>query len=360
MGIREETEKRVFAYIEEYGMISPGDKIVAGVSGGADSMCLFRLLLAYRERVAFALAVAHVNHGLRRDAEEDARYVEELCGQEGIPFFLTESDVHRVAALENCSEEDAGRRIRYRAFREAAGKMGAGKVAVAHNSDDNAETMLFHLFRGSGLQGISGIAPLRPDEGGLWILRPILCLERREVEAYLRELGISWRRDSTNEGDGYSRNRIRHHILPYAGQEVSGAVGHMLRTARLLQEAEGYLRQQTREALEQCAASDGEGRYLVMRPPFSVSTMPCGGGCCWSCWGTCRLRGRISCPYMSGTLWPCSREKGTDISPCLLASRPGGSTVRWCWSAWRRRSGQERPRPGMYSRPGGRSPRRCF
>ncbi len=97
-----------------------------------------------------------------------------------------------------------------------------------------------------------------------------------------------------------------------------------------------------------------------MRPPFSVSTMPCGGGCCWSCWGTCRLRGRTSCPYMSGTLWPCSREKGTDISPCLLASRPGGSTVRWCWSAWRRRSGQERPRPGMYSRPGGRSPRRCF
>lgn len=268
MGIREETEKRVFAYIEEYGMISPGDKIVAGVSGGADSMCLFRLLLAYRERVAFALAVAHVNHGLRRDAEEDARYVEELCGQEGIPFFLTESDVHRVAALENCSEEDAGRRIRYRAFREAAGKMGAGKVAVAHNSDDNAETMLFHLFRGSGLQGISGIAPLRPDEGGLWILRPILCLERREVEAYLRELGISWRRDSTNEGDGYSRNRIRHHILPYAGQEVSGAVGHMLRTARLLQEAEGYLRQQTREALEQCAASDGEGRYLVDAAAF--------------------------------------------------------------------------------------------
>ncbi len=254
-------------------MLTAGDRVVAGVSGGADSVCMLALLLAWRERAGLSLAVAHVNHGLRREAVEDAGYVEELCRREGIPFFLTETDVHRMALEEGCSEEDAGRRIRYRAFREAARQMGASRVAVAHNSDDNAETMLFHLFRGSGLAGISGIPPLRREEGGLWILRPILCLERREVEGYLRERGIAWRRDSTNEGDDYCRNRIRHHILPYAAREVSeGAVGHMLRTAWLLRETEEYLRQQTEDALGRCAVreelaalegSPAAARYLV-------------------------------------------------------------------------------------------------
>lgn len=257
MGIREETEKKVFAYIEEHNMISPGDRIVAGVSGGADSVCLLELLLAYGKRVPLWLAVVHVNHGLRQDAGEDAGYVEELCRQGGIPFFLTETDVRRAAREEGCSEEDAGRRIRYRAFRQAAEKIGARKVAVAHNSNDNAETMLFHLFRGSGIRGISGIAPLRTDGDGVNILRPILCLERREVEAYLRERGIPWRKDSTNEKDDYSRNRIRHHILPYAEQEVAGAVGHMLGTAGQLQEAEEYLREQTEEALRRCVVPAG-------------------------------------------------------------------------------------------------------
>ena len=286
MGIREETEKKVFAYIEEQGMLSAGDRIVAGVSGGADSVCMLALLLAWRERRPLSLAVAHVNHGLRREAGEDAGYVEELCGREGIPFLLTESDVRRTALEEGCSEEDAGRRIRYRAFREAAGRTGADRVAVAHNSDDNAETMLFHLFRGSGPAGLGGIAPLRREEGGLWILRPILCLERREVEAYLRERGISWRRDGTNEGDDYCRNRIRHHILPYAGAEVSaGAVGHMLRTAGLLRETEEYLRQQTEEALRQCAVRDGgevagepTGMGADARPESAVSAVGGGAG----------------------------------------------------------------------------------
>ena len=102
MGIREETEKKVFAYIEEQGMFSAGDRIVAGVSGGADSVCMLALLLAWRERRPLSLAVAHVNHGLRREAGEDAGYVEELCRREGIPFFLTESDVRRTALEEGC------------------------------------------------------------------------------------------------------------------------------------------------------------------------------------------------------------------------------------------------------------------
>ena len=252
MGIREETEKKVFTYIEEQGMIAPGDRIVAGVSGGADSVCLLLLLQAYGRKVPLSLTVVHVEHGIREDAMEDARYVEGLCGQMGIPFVLTRQDVRSLAMEEKCSEEDAGRRARYQAFRQAAEKMGGGKVAVAHNSNDNAETMLFHLFRGSGIKGISGIPPMR-EEGGTSIIRPILCLEREEVEAYLRERQMPWRTDSTNSGDDYRRNRIRHHILPYVQQEIAaGAIRHMDQTARQLRETESYLAEQTESALRTC------------------------------------------------------------------------------------------------------------
>ncbi len=248
MGITQKTEQKVFSYIEEHGMAAPGDKIVVGVSGGADSLCLLFLLLEYARRVPLELAVAHVDHGIRTDAAEDARYVEELCRQAELPFFLRKADVPGLARKWKCSQEDAGRRIRYEAFRKAADGMGGARIAVAHNSNDNGETMLFHLFRGSGLKGLCGIAPLRDR-----IIRPILCLERREVEAYLEARGILWRRDSTNEEDDYSRNRIRHHILPYAEEALfPGAVEHMRRTAEVLAETEEYLRQQTAEALAVC------------------------------------------------------------------------------------------------------------
>ncbi len=246
-------EEKVFSYIESHGMIVPGDKIVIGVSGGADSVCLLFLLLEYGRRVPVRLGVVHVNHCLRADAGEDARYVEDLCREQKVPFYLTEADVRELAAREKCSEEDAGRRVRYRAFYQAAERMGGAKLAVAHNMGDNAETMLFHLFRGSGLKGLCGIAPVRGE-----IIRPILCLERQEVEAYLREREISWRTDSTNGEDHYRRNRIRHHIMPYVeSQIVQGAAGHMCRTAELLSETEDYLQRQTQEALRQCVSSAG-------------------------------------------------------------------------------------------------------
>lgn len=253
MKIREKTEKKVFAYLEEHHMIVPGEKIVAGVSGGADSVCLLFLLLSYREKMPLSLTVVHVNHGLRREAGEDARYVEALCRENEIPFLLTVADVHRRALEEKCSEEDAGRRIRYEAFRQAAEKLGGAKIAVAHNSHDNAETMLFHLFRGTGIKGLSGIAPVRTDGEGREIIRPILCLKREEIEAYLEERGIAWRTDCTNSGDEYRRNRIRHHILPYAEHEIAeGTVAHMAQTAELLRETEGFLELQTWEALCAC------------------------------------------------------------------------------------------------------------
>ena len=247
-------------------MLKAHDRVVVGVSGGADSVCLFLLLWEYAKKVPLSLAVVHVNHGIRRAAGEDARFVEELCREREIPFFLVEEDVRELASREGYSEEDAGRRVRYDAFFRTAERLGGARIAVAHNSNDNAETMLFHLFRGSGLQGLSGIAPVRGD-----IIRPILCLERREVEAYLRSVSAGWCLDITNEGDDYRRNRIRHHILPYAEEAVAaGAVGHMGRTAELLRETEDYLEIQTREALAKCVEAISEDSGLADKRGFRI------------------------------------------------------------------------------------------
>lgn len=239
-------------------MISPHDHVVLGVSGGADSVCLLFVLLEYAKKVPLKLSVVHVNHGIRSDAAQDAGYVEELCREQGIPFYLTEADVKGLAEREKCSQEDAGRRLRYAVFRRIAGEKGANKIAVAHNSNDRAETMLFHLFRGSGLKGLCGIRPVRQE-----VIRPILCLEREEIEEYLTERQILWRTDSTNGSDDYARNRIRHHVLPYAEKElVQGCVGHMAQTADLLTEVEDYMRQETRKAREVCV-EESRGRLQI-------------------------------------------------------------------------------------------------
>ena len=248
MNNRKKTEEKVFSYMEKHNMIFPGHSIVVGVSGGADSVCLLFVLLEYAKKVPLKLAVVHVNHGLRPDAGEDAAYVESLCRQEGVPFFLREADVNAFAASEKRSEEEAGRLLRYRAFREIAASLSANRIAVAHNGNDLAETALFHLFRGSGLRGLCGIPPVREE-----IIRPLLCLQRDEIEGYLKERGISFRTDSTNLEDDYTRNRIRHYVLPFAQEQVSsGAVAHICRTTELLSEVEEYLEQQTKEAMSQC------------------------------------------------------------------------------------------------------------
>ena len=251
----------MFSFLEQHHMIDPHDHIVLGVSGGADSVCLFFVLLEYTRRVPFELSVVHVDHGLRPDAAEDARYVEKLCREHNIPFYLTKADVKNYAFREKCSEEDAGRRVRYEAFRRAASESGANKTAVAHNRNDRAETMLFHLFRGSGLKGLCGILPVRQN-----IIRPLLCLEREEIETYLRERQIAWRTDSTNESDKYARNRIRRNVLPYVERElVRGCVGHMAQTADILMETEHYMQQQAQAAKVDCVKFNSQGYEISVK-----------------------------------------------------------------------------------------------
>lgn len=241
-------EEKVFSFIEENHMLKAGDRVVAGVSGGADSVCLLFVLLSLAERMPLSIAVVHVNHGIRAEAGDDARYVEELCSRYNLPFYLTEEKIEEKALLWKCSQEEAGRRVRYEAFERAAESFGADRIAVAHNSNDRSETMLFHLFRGSGIKGLGSIQPVRDK-----IIRPILCLERKEIETYLKARGLTYCMDVTNDMDDYTRNRIRHHILPYVEKEIApGCVAHMAQAAQLLSETESYLQEQTEAAIASC------------------------------------------------------------------------------------------------------------
>ena len=246
-------EAKVREFIEKEKLIQKGDRILLGLSGGADSVCLFYLLLGLREKLGFELRSVHVHHGIRRQAEGDVSYVMRLCEKEDVPCCVFREDVPAYAKENGLGEEEAGRILRYRDFRKCLEKWereDAGqsrfKIATAHHENDQAETVLFQLFRGCGLSGLRGMLPERGN-----IIRPILCLSRKEIEAYLRKKGICWREDETNASEDYSRNKIRHQILPVAEAEISrGAVSHIGKTAQILREAEGYIKRQTKDACE--------------------------------------------------------------------------------------------------------------
>lgn len=260
-------EDKVFAFIKEYGMLSPGEKVVAGISGGADSVCLLLVLQEWSRRYGLELSVIHVHHGIREEAEGDLRFVEALCDRYGIPFLAEYADVPALAAKWRCGEEEAGRKFRYDAFERAAEKVDADRIAVAHNLNDLSETMLFHLFRGSGIRGLSGIPAVRGK-----VIRPLLCVERSEIEAYLKLSGQDFCHDRTNEEDAYTRNRIRHHVIPYVEEHiVSGCVQHMGQAARLFAETEDYLVLQTREAYGRCVVKLQDGCAADGREEDSVS-----------------------------------------------------------------------------------------
>ena len=260
-----ELEQRVMAYCRTYQLFTPGDGVVLGVSGGADSVCLLFALHELRQELGIHLYVVHVNHGIRPDAAKDATYVEELCRKLEIPFTLVEKDVNALAKEQGCSTEEAGRQVRYNAFDRELQCRQAQKIVVAHHAGDRAETMLFHLFRGTGLTGLGSIRPRRGQ-----IVRPLLDVERRDIEAYLQQRQIRYCQDSTNETDEYTRNRIRHHILSYAEQEIcSGATVHLCHTADIFAEIEDYMERQIRLARElcvvqaSCSAEDIPGRIGI-------------------------------------------------------------------------------------------------
>ena len=228
------TEQKVKTYVEKFHMIEPGDTIVLGISGGADSVCLLKILSKWKESWGISLKAVHVHHQLRgKEADDDEAFVRRLCEGEGIVCQVFHEDVQGIANREKKGLEEAGRLARYRCFTKVCEEVGGGKIALAHHQDDLAETMLHHLVRGTG---IAGLCSLKPVSGNR--IRPLLCLGKEEILAYLEEAGQSWRTDSSNLEDDYTRNRIRHHVLEELKTEVNPqAVRHMAQLSEELEEA---------------------------------------------------------------------------------------------------------------------------
>ncbi|SHG43925.1 tRNA(Ile)-lysidine synthase [Thermosyntropha lipolytica DSM 11003] len=194
----------------------PGEKVILALSGGPDSMALLSVLRELADKIGFMIIAAHLNHGLREEADEEARFVEDYCRLQGIPCYVKKEDIKEIAARRKKSLEEAGREERYRFFRELKKELSAHRIATAHHKDDLAETVLHHIIRGTGIKGLRGIMPVNGD-----LIRPLLAVTRREIEAYLEQKGIPYCIDQSNYEPVYLRNRIRHELIPYLREEFN-------------------------------------------------------------------------------------------------------------------------------------------
>ena len=261
----------VLQTLERYGMVPPQAAVLCGFSGGADSVTLLSVLHELSDGRGdvppFRLYACHVNHGIRGvEADRDEAFCRAFCEAEDIPLFVKKADVPALAAKQGLSEETAGRNVRYAFFEETAERIAqesgaaAVMIATAHTASDNAETMLFHLARGTGLSGLCGIPPVRGN-----IIRPLIDSTREDVEDYCAEHHLDYVKDSTNTDTGYARNRIRYDVLQVLKELNSGAVANMARTAETLRRDAAFLEELKTELLKKAALGSDAYDVPVLR-----------------------------------------------------------------------------------------------
>jgi tRNA(Ile)-lysidine synthase len=246
------------------GPLPPGAAIVVGLSGGADSVALTDALAALRRRRGLRLVAAHLDHGLRPGAAEDAAFCAGLCRSLDVPLRSGRADVRGRAAREKGGIEQAARRERFAFLRRVAAEEGAAAIAVAHTRDDQAETLLLRLLRGAGATGLAGMRPRAGD-----VVRPLLAVSRQEVLDYLRERGLEWREDPSNRDPAHRRNRVRHELLPYLEARFNPRVREALaRTAALLADEAAHVRAEAESLLDGVAREEG-GDLVLRREPLA-------------------------------------------------------------------------------------------
>ncbi|MBQ9031079.1 MAG: tRNA lysidine(34) synthetase TilS [Parasporobacterium sp.] len=256
-------------YITENQMIQEEDHVIAGVSGGADSICLLLLLHQMSEELRFRLTAVHVNHRIRGgEADEDEAFVKDFCKERKIPCVAVKADVPGYAKEHGLSLEEAGRIARYQTFYQVARKLagsdeipGTYKAAVAHHRDDNAETILLNLVRGTGLKGLQGMQPVA-ERFGITVVRPMLCMGRKEIEAYVREQKAEFRTDSTNSEDEFSRNKIRLRIIPQLQEINSKASEHINEAACAIIRAQEFIEREARRFIKLMVDEREDGYYI--------------------------------------------------------------------------------------------------
>lgn len=257
--------KKIEEKIRQFHMLEPGNRVLIGLSGGADSICLAELLWLWKEKYQLTLGAVYCHHGIRgAEADEDGAFVRTFCEERGISFYEVREKVEERAKRRKISVEEAGREFRYETFGHIMKEEGYSVLALAHHANDRAETMLFHLARGTNLSGLCAMEPVRQGKTGEKIIRPLLWTEREEIEAWLLNRQISWRTDSTNLSDLYTRNRLRHYGIPVLREVNEKAVSHMGETADAVYEALDFIRGQQRELEKRCVTLDAEKKRAVI------------------------------------------------------------------------------------------------
>lgn len=235
-------EEEVLKTITKYNLIEPGDKIVLGVSGGPDSITMLVILNELKEKLNFEIVVAHINHGIRENAKLDEEYVRNFCNKLNVKFYVLHAKVKEIAKEEKLGLEEAGRKVRYDFFKEVLEKENAKKIAIAHNKNDNSETIIMNILRGSGISGLKGIEPIN----GIYI-RPLIEISRDEIEEFSKELNPC--HDETNDENEFTRNKIRNIVIPYIKKEFNpNIIDGLDRLSKIATEEENYIEKETLEA----------------------------------------------------------------------------------------------------------------
>lgn len=258
--------QKVNAWADRNQVLKPETTVIVGVSGGADSVCLLHVLYSLQRTRYFSILAAHINHMLRgEEADQDENFVKDLCNRLDIPLRVFHEDVKAYADIKGCSVEEAGRNIRYAVFHQILKEVGAQYIAVAHHSQDQAETIFLHLLRGSGLDGLCGMKDITDH-----ILRPFLNINKEEIEDYLCRNNLAFQLDSSNLVNFYTRNTVRNLIFPKIQTETGFPITRsLLRTAKLLQSDQEFLEQVAWEQFQSTAVINEEKTVEFNRERFN-------------------------------------------------------------------------------------------
>lgn len=255
-------EDRVLDTITKYNMIQDNDKVVIGVSGGPDSIALLTILNKLKEKWNIKLYVAHINHRIRKEAEEETEYVKDFCAKIGVEIYIKEINVEEEAKRLKIGTEEAGRNIRYAFFEEVLEKVGANKIATAHQKNDNAETVLMNIMRGTSIAGLKGIEKVRDGK----FIRPLIECSREEIENYCKDNKLDPKYDKSNNENIYTRNKIRNLLIPYLQKEYNpNIIDTINRLADLAAQEEQFLNKVVEEEYEKLLISgDNKKENIVI------------------------------------------------------------------------------------------------
>jgi len=261
-------KSRIKKTIREYNLLEKKDRILVAYSGGVDSTGLTNLLLELRGEWSFELFLGHFNHKLRHTADEDEQFVRRIAKKYSLPLFVGSKDVRSYARKKKLNIEEAGRELRYDFLKKTALKIGGAKIATGHTMTDQAETFLMRLMRGSGLRGLGGIFPLVEGK----VVRPLIQVERQDIEAYLRKKGIEFHTDESNFDRRFLRNRIRLDLVPYIKKnfepEIISSLG---RIASIIREEDSLLEKIAEEKAKRAISKKNNKISLEVKPLSSLS-----------------------------------------------------------------------------------------